>query len=109
MTYSRPSAAKPPNPLSMRRAGRACASRSADGGGRRSLTARRGIAGSSGTRRRAWSASGARVAGGERRADGLQQRAVFGADLVGGPHEDAARAVDDVGFDARGDEPHDLV
>ena len=41
--------------------------------------------------------------------DGLQQDAVVVRDLFRAPHEDPARAIDDVRFDAGGDQPHDLI
>ncbi len=39
----------------------------------------------------------------------LQQDAVFGGDLVAHAHENAARTVDGLGVDPRGDQPHDLI
>ena len=41
--------------------------------------------------------------------DRLEQNAVLVRYLLRPPHEDAARPIHHVGFDARGDQPHDLV
>ena len=51
----------------------------------------------------------AAVAGEHDARHGLHQGAVFRRQLLGTAHEDAAWAVNQVGFDAGGDQPHDQV
>ena len=109
MTYSRPSALKPPNPLSMRRSGRVEATCDADDGNALLAHSKARYRGLDRSTPPYLVGERASAVGEDRTRDRLQQGAVLDADLVGGAHENSAGAVDDVGFDARGDESHDLV
>src|SRR5689334_1096500 len=45
----------------------------------------------------------------DRAGDRLEQRPVFGGNLLGVAHENAAGPIDEAGFDARSDQPQDLL
>ena len=109
MTYSRPSGVNPPSPLKKIRSRRGNAATARGSARWVRVGVRRGTAASTRLRRLICSASGPRLSVMMTRAT-VWNRMRSSSDICSaGSHEDAARPVDHIGFDARGDQPHDLV
>ena len=109
MTYSRPSGVNPPRPLDRIRSRRGGSKAAGVSSCRRRPGMRRGTR----TRRRTGAVDlfrqGPPAVAEDDAGDGLEQRAVLLRDLLRRAHEDAARAIDHLGFEARRDQAQDLV
>jgi hypothetical protein len=109
MTYSRPSLVKPPTSLVRIRSARGATTAA----GRRQARVATALQGWD--LRFGWTATlqllqqAAATVDDDDARDGLQQQPVLRGDLVGGPHEDATRTVDHVGFDPGRDQAHDFI
>ena len=110
MTYSRPSRENPPIPLKrISPSSGAEHLRSEPCGRWARVGTSRGIRTSAGTRRLIWSARRSAAVDDDRARDRLEEKTVLGRNLLRMPHEDAARPVDEVRFDAGSDQSEDLL
>jgi len=107
ITYSRPSAVKPPNPLKKTKSWRG--NPAAAGASARwvRVRERRGMDASTGPRRRSDPQCSPAVSE-DGASDRLEQNAILGRDLIRRPDKDTAGPVGHVGFDTCGNQPHDL-
>ncbi len=108
MTYSRPSGVNPPSPLKKSRSWRGNAAVAGGSARRGRVGVRRGTVTSPRPRRLIWSAQRPPAVGEDGPGDRLEKNAVLVRYLVPRSYEDAAGSIGHVGFEARGNQPHDL-